>query len=116
MNKTSASLESDVDEFDFAELEPIDSTLVNVPRVKASLVSMECRLSQIVQLKGANGELCNSWLVMGEVVGVHIDQSVIRDGIYDTLLAEPVMRGGGAGDYYTIEEVNKFQLLRPSLG
>lgn len=114
MNKTSAAVGSNVDEFDLSELERIDSTLINVPRVKDSPVSMECRLTDIVQLKEANGKLCDSWLVMGEVVGVHISQSVITNGIYDTLLAEPVMRGGGPGDYFTIEEHNKFQLLRPT--
>jgi flavin reductase (DIM6/NTAB) family NADH-FMN oxidoreductase RutF len=116
MNQTSAAVESAVDEFELAELERIESTLVNVPRVKGSPVSMECRLSQVVQLKGADGQLCDSWLVMGEVVGVHINQAVINDGIYNTLLAKPVMRGGGAGDYFTIEELNKFQLLRPTQG
>ncbi|TDF39706.1 flavin reductase family protein [Alteromonadaceae bacterium M269] len=115
MNQTSASLEADVDEFAFADLETVASTLVKPPRVKMSPVSMECRLSQIVQLKSASGELCDSWLVMGEVVGVHINQSVIEDGVYSTVSAEPIMRGGGAGDYYTINEQNKFQLIRPSV-
>ncbi len=114
MNQTSAPLDAATDEFNFAHLEHVPSKLVKVPRVKQSLVSMECRLSQVVQLQGANGELCDSWLVMGEVVGVHINRSVITDGVYNTVLAKPVMRGGGAGDYYTIEELNKFQLFRPT--
>lgn len=116
MNKTSAAVEPAVDEFDFANLAHAPSRLVAVPRVKHSPVSMECRLSQVVQLKGADGKHCDSWLVMGEVVGVHIDSSTIVEGVYDTLLAQPVMRGGGAGDYFTIEDLNKFELLRPTQG
>lgn len=114
MNKTSAPLAEDDSEFSFAELETAPSTVINVPRVKVSPVSMECKLTDIVQLKDANGGLCNSWFVMGEVVGVHIDKRLIEGGVYQTLKGEPVMRGGGAGDYFTIDKHNRFELFRPS--
>ena len=57
--------------------------------------------------------MVNSWFIMGEVVGVHIDKSLIENGVYSTLKSAPVSSGGGQGDYYTISQENYFELLRP---
>lgn len=113
MNETSKPLPRDESEFEAAGLEWAPSNVIDAPRVKASLVSMECQVTDIVQLKGAAGEAVNSWFIMGEVVGVHIDKSLIEDGVYKTLKGNPVMRGGGPGDYFGISEDNFFELLRP---
>lgn len=51
MNQTSAALAFDEDEFAFADLDTAASHIVDVPRVKSSPVSMECKLTDIVQLK-----------------------------------------------------------------
>lgn len=113
MNETSKPLSRGESEFEAACLEWAPGNVVDTPRVKASLVSMECQVTDIVQLKGAAGEAVNSWFIMGEVVGVHIDKSLIEDGVYNTLKGNPVMRGGGPGDYFGISEDNFFELLRP---
>ena len=113
MNETSKPLSRGESEFEAAGLEWAASNVIDAPRVKASLVSMECQVTDIVQLKGAAGEAVNSWFIMGEVVGVHIDKSLIEDGVYNTLKGNPVMRGGGPGDYFGISEDNFFELLRP---
>lgn len=113
MNTTSAPLPPEQSEFLDAGLETAPSKIIDAPRVKVSPVSFECKVTDIVQLKDANGAQCESWFVMGEVVGVHINSTLIVDGVYKTLLGEPVMRGGGAGDYYTVDENNLFELLRP---
>lgn len=113
MNTTSAPLPPEQSEFLEAGLETAPSKIIDAPRVKVSPVSFECKVTDIVQLKDANGAQCESWFVMGEVVGVHINSTLIVDGVYKTLLGEPVMRGGGAGDYYTVDENNLFELLRP---
>ncbi|MEM7420350.1 MAG: flavin reductase family protein [Pseudomonadota bacterium] len=113
MNQTSKSLPPEESEFSISGLKTVNSKVVSVPRVKESLVSMECKLTDIVQLKDAQGDAVNSWFIMGEVVGVHIDKSLIENGVYKTLKGEPVMRGGGAGDYYTISEADYFEMLRP---
>jgi flavin reductase (DIM6/NTAB) family NADH-FMN oxidoreductase RutF len=113
MNETSKPLPRGESEFEAAGLEWAPGNVVDAPRVKASLVSMECQVTDIVQLKGAAGEAVNSWFIMGEVVGVHIDKSLIEDGVYNTLKGNPVMRGGGPGDYFGISEDNFFELLRP---
>ena len=86
---------------------------MSVPRVAESPVAMECRLSQIIQLTTASGNAVNAWLVMGEVVGVHIDASLLEDGVYQTARARPVVRGGGPGDYFTITPQTQFFMPRP---
>ena len=113
MNTTSKPLVPEESEFDHAGLQTVESEVVSVPRVKASKVSMECKLTDVVQLKTASGEEVNSWFIMGEVVGVHIDKSLIENGVYSTLKSAPVTRGGGRGDYYTISRDNFFEMLRP---
>ena len=87
--------------------------MIAVPHVAESPVSFECKLTQILQLTGKNGQLIDTWVVFGEVVGVHIKKDLLPDGDYDTSSAEPVMRGGGAGDYFSLTAAQKFQLLRP---
>jgi flavin reductase (DIM6/NTAB) family NADH-FMN oxidoreductase RutF len=113
MNTTSKPLAPEESEFDHAGLQTVESEVVSVPRVKASKVSMECKLTDVVQLKTASGEEVNSWFIMGEVVGVHIDKSLIENGVYSTLKSAPVSRGGGRGDYYKISQENFFEMLRP---
>ena len=113
MNQTSAMVSSDTDEFELADLHKCASTIVDAPHVAGCPVVMECKTSQIVQLQTARGGKCETWLVLGEVVGVHIMQALIEDGIYQTSRAEPVMRGGGPSDYFTISDANRFQISRP---
>ena len=72
MNATCAAVPPDVDEFALAGLTPVASRLVQVPRVAEAPVSFECRLTQLVQLQRADGQAVPSWLVLGEVIGVHI--------------------------------------------
>jgi len=113
MNATSAAVAPDVDEFALAGLTPAPSRIVSVPRVAESPVSFECRVSQVVRLRGADGAEVDAWLTLGEVVGVHIDKRLIRDGVYDTAAAAPIMRGGGPADYFAVEATALFKMYRP---
>lgn len=113
MNETSASLPHGEDEFSRAGLTPLASQLVGAPRVAESPVHFECRLSQCIQLTTASGSTLDSWLVLGEVVAIHIDESLLEGGVYQTAKAQPVLRAGGPGAYYTIRESHRFDLLRP---
>lgn len=113
MNQTSAAVSSDTDEFELAGLVKRQSTVIDVPHVADCPAVMECKTTQVIQLQSAQGELCETWLVLGEVVGVHIQKSLIEDGVYQTVRADPVMRGGGPADYFGISEANRFQLFRP---
>jgi flavin reductase (DIM6/NTAB) family NADH-FMN oxidoreductase RutF len=114
MNRTCAAVPPDTDEFALAGLEPAPSHMVGVPHVAESPVSMECRLSQLIQLQRADGEKVPTWLVLGEVVGVRIDRSLLKDGVYDTAAAEPILRGGGPADYFTIGPEQLFRMFRPA--
>jgi flavin reductase (DIM6/NTAB) family NADH-FMN oxidoreductase RutF len=111
MNQTSAAVGSD--EFELANLVKGQSKIIDVPHVAQSPVVMECKTSQVIQLQSASGEDCQTWLVMGEVVGVHISQIALKEGVYDTAAMEPVMRGGGPSEYFSVSELQKFQLFRP---
>ena len=113
MNATSAAVPPEVDEFMLAGLTPQPSRVVSVPRVKESPVSFECRVSQILQLQGADGARIDTWMVLGEVVGVHIQKRLLKDGIYDTAAALPIVRGGGPADYFAITADALFQMRRP---
>ena len=111
MNQSCAAVPPEVDEFVLAGLTPVASREIAVPRVAESPVSFECRVSQILQLQGAAGNKVETWLVLGEVVAVHIAQALLRDGVYDTAAAHPILRGGGAGDYFELGE--RFVMRRP---
>jgi flavin reductase (DIM6/NTAB) family NADH-FMN oxidoreductase RutF len=114
MNLTCAPAPAEIDEFEVAGLTRAPSRLVSVPRVGESPVNFECKMTQIVRLRTAAGEEVETWLVMGEVVAVHIDRSVIVDGIYDILAARPVMRAGGRADYFRISREDHFLMYRPT--
>lgn len=113
MNETSASLPHGEDEFERAGLTALASQLVTAPRVAESPVHFECRLSQCIQLTTASGTALDTWLVLGEVVTIHIDESLLEGGVYQTAKARPVLRAGGPTAYYTIDENQRFDLVRP---
>ncbi|WP_244633652.1 flavin reductase family protein [Erwinia persicina] len=113
MNESSASLAHGEDEFAYAGLTALPGSLVNVSMVAESPVNFECRLSQCIQLQTADGEQIPTWLVLGEVVAIHIDQDLLVEGIYQTAKAEPILRAGGPSAYYGISEALKFDMVRP---
>ncbi|WP_200930641.1 flavin reductase family protein [Pseudorhodoferax sp. Leaf274] len=111
MNASCAAVPPDVNEFELAGLTPVASQRVAPPRVGESPVAFECKLSQLVQLQGADGRAVETWLVLGEVVQVHIARALLKDGIYDTAAGQPILRGGGPADYFGLGE--KFLMRRP---
>ena len=113
MNQSCIAAEPGVSEFDLTGLTPMASTLVVPPRVAESPVTFECRKTQIVQLQGVDGVQVPTWLVLGEVVAVHIDKVLLRDGVYDTAAAGHVLRGGGPADYFAMGPEQLFQMHRP---
>ncbi|MGE7959689.1 flavin reductase family protein, partial [Pseudomonas sp. NPDC089530] len=81
MNQSCASVPAEVDEFELAGLTPVASKVIGVPRVAESPVSFECKVTQIIQLQRADRELVPSWLILGEVVAVHIAKWLLKDGV-----------------------------------
>lgn len=111
MNASCAAVPRDINEFQLAGLTEAPSRKIGAPRVAESPVSFECKLTQILRLQGADGTPVDSWLVLGEVVAVHIARRLLKEGIYDTAAAEPILRAGGPADYFTLGE--KFKMYRP---
>ncbi|KQR07861.1 flavin reductase family protein [Xanthomonas sp. Leaf148] len=113
MNASAAMVPSEVDEFALAGLQMAPSRLIDAPRVAASPVSFECRLSQLVQLHSASGQAVETWLVLGEVVGVHLAHAALDNGVYDPAKVQTILRAGGPADYFEVQPQARFQMRRP---
>ena len=113
MNESCAPLAPQENEFERAKLEQGPSRVINAPRVAASPVSFECKLTQIVQLTNHEGKDVPSWVVFGEVVGVHLAEGTLVDGIYDPARLRTVLRAGGPASYYEITPETRFEMFRP---
>jgi flavin reductase (DIM6/NTAB) family NADH-FMN oxidoreductase RutF len=109
MNESSAHVDPEVDEFALAGLTPAPSVHVKVPRVKEAPASLECRFITRLRLPSTNPKIENN-CVIGQVVGIHIADSIIKDGMVDTAAYHPLARLGYM-DYAAIDET--FEMLRP---
>lgn len=113
MNQSCAPLPYGTDEFTFAGLTKLASTLIDVPRVAESPVHFECKVTEIINLKRQDGSFTPAFMVLGEVVAVHIDKSLLVDGIFDTFGAGIVMRAGGPTAYASVGPESRFDMDRP---
>ncbi|AML53492.1 flavin reductase family protein [Falsihalocynthiibacter arcticus] len=105
MNVTSGSYAKDVDEFSLAELEKAECSVISASRVALAPANLECKLTKIVQLPGEA-----NFAVFGEVVGVHLRDSCLVDGVFDVSTFSPLARLGYK-DYARVETI--FSLKRP---
>jgi flavin reductase (DIM6/NTAB) family NADH-FMN oxidoreductase RutF len=115
MNQSAAPLPHGASEFVRAGLTPAPSRLVTPPRVAESPASLECRVVDIHRLRDVEGRTIDNWLVIGQVVGVHIDPAFLtEDGLFDTFAAQPILRAGYRADYAEIGADAKFEMVRPT--
>jgi flavin reductase (DIM6/NTAB) family NADH-FMN oxidoreductase RutF len=112
MIATSGPYPRGVDEMKEAGLEAAPSVLVRPPRVKAAPCALECRWLQTVPLRDIEGALIDRYVVFGQVVGVHIDERFIRDGLLDTAALRPIARAG-YHDYFVATPETRFSIRRP---
>ncbi|MEL7255919.1 MAG: flavin reductase family protein [Pseudomonadota bacterium] len=105
MNVSSGPWPRDVDEFDHAGLERASCETIPCSRVAAAPASLECKLTQIVQLPGEA-----NFTVFGEVMGVHMRDDCVVDGMFDITRYTPLARLGYR-DYTAVREL--FSLNRP---
>ena len=110
MNATSAPLPRGASEFEHAGLTMAASRFIRPPRVAESPCAFECRLLEIKQLNDLDGKLIDRFLILGQVIGVHIDEKYIRGGMVDTAAMAPIARCGYA-DYAVVDRV--FPIVRP---
>ncbi len=115
VNETSAALARGESEMAHAGLTPAPSRLVKPPRVAEAPAALECRHLQTVPLRPLSGAEPRYFLVIGEVVGVYIDDTFIVDGLVDTAAMRPIMRAGYR-EYFVATPETKFAMTRPPGG
>ncbi|MER8485074.1 flavin reductase family protein [Mesorhizobium sp. M1322] len=113
MVRTAVDAPRGVTEFHYADLTMAPSRLVAPPRVAAAPAALECRVTEILRPKALDGTLTGAIVVAGEVVGVHIDDAFLKDGIFDIASAGNVGRLGYM-DYASVSEI--FSMRRPRWG
>lgn len=109
MNLTSADAPRGWDEFKIAGLTPAPSRLVKAPRVKESPAHLECRYRQTLEIPSSIPGNPNK-VVFGDVVGIHIDDDMIKDGMVDQGALRAIARLGYM-DYTVVETI--FTMQRP---
>lgn len=110
MNHSSIAVPYGVNEFELAGLTAVPGRLVDAPYVGEAFAALECRVTDVLEPKGLDGEPSENIMVIGQVVGIHIDETIIRDGRLDMALARPVARMGYM-DYSEGSDV--FEMMRP---
>jgi flavin reductase (DIM6/NTAB) family NADH-FMN oxidoreductase RutF len=111
MNASAATLPRGESEFAHAGLDTAPSRLVKPPRVAASPVAFECKVTEMVKLKDLDGRDSGRRLVLGRVVGIHLDERFVKDGRVDSAAMRPIARGG-YDEYSVVERV--FTMPRPA--
>jgi flavin reductase (DIM6/NTAB) family NADH-FMN oxidoreductase RutF len=115
MNLTSAPLPRGESELDKAGLTAAPSRLVKPPRVAEAPAALECRWLQTVPLVPLGGGEPRYFMVIGQVVGIHIDDRFLVDGLLDTAAMRPIARAGYR-DYFVSTPETKFSITRPKGG
>ena len=112
MNKSSATLPPETDEIALTGLTPIDSMLINVPRIAEAPVNLECKYLKTVEIPGWNeGDVYK--VLFGEVIGIHINDDFITDeGLIDVTKMKPI-GSLGYNDYARVDVDSSFTLVRP---
>ena len=111
MNASSAAVPPEVDEMAMAGIAKAPSVLVAPPRVAEAPAALECKCVSIQRLHGLDGAESSNYMVVGQIVGVHIDPAFLKEGIFDTAAAAPLGRCGYRGDY--AEVTSLFEMVRP---
>lgn len=112
MNQSSAAYPPETDEFAASGLTATPCRNIPVPRVAESPVAIECKLAQVITLTPSSGLPCANRIAIGEVVGIHIDERVLKDGMVDVETLKPLGRMGYRE--YTVPP-RSFEMLRPVL-
>jgi flavin reductase (DIM6/NTAB) family NADH-FMN oxidoreductase RutF len=113
MNLTSAAVGPEVNEMELAGLAAAPCRLVKPPRVADAPAALECKLLLALPLKDLDGQPTPNALILGQVVGIHIDKAFLVDGIFDLALAHPIARCGYLADY--AEVTGLFEMIRPTV-
>ena len=92
-------------------LEMAPSRQVKPPRVALAPAALECKYFKTIDLYSSDGKRNRSSVVIGEVIGIYVDDRVIVDGMVDVTRMRPVARLGYL-DYCVVDEF--FTMPRPT--
>ena len=109
MNQTAIHFPHGTSEMEHAGLEGLPSEYVKPLRVKGAPVHLECKFLRIIELPSASDTARNA-MILGQVVGIHIDEHYVADGRIDVTRYKPVGRLGYM-DYCAVSET--FEMNRP---
>jgi flavin reductase (DIM6/NTAB) family NADH-FMN oxidoreductase RutF len=112
VNTSSVAVPYGTDEFEIAGLSPVTGQLVDAPYVSEAYTALECRVTEIIQPNTLEGGKAESYMVFGQVVGIHIDETVILDGRIDMALLHPIARMGYRD--YSDGGTDVFEMVRPT--
>lgn len=109
MNASSQALDPTTDEAAHAGIAMAPCHLVRPQRVADAPAALECRAYDVIPLPEID-EGAGYSLVLGRVIGVHIDDAMLTDGRFDTRRAQLIARMGYR-DYAIADTL--FTLSRP---
>jgi flavin reductase (DIM6/NTAB) family NADH-FMN oxidoreductase RutF len=105
MSVTSGTFGPEDDEFEIAGLTPVPGKVVDAPMVAESPANLECRVTEVLNV----GE-GNTRIVIGRVVALHIDDSVLDGTRINPRQLRAVGRMSG-NTYITTDQL--FEMVRP---
>jgi flavin reductase (DIM6/NTAB) family NADH-FMN oxidoreductase RutF len=113
MNATAVNAPRGESEFVYAGLTEAPCRLIAAPRVKEAYATLECKVTLVFEPKGLDGNPSEAVVAIGQVVGIHIDETVLTNGMVDVRKARPVSRLGYL-DFAVVTET--FAMRRPRWG
>ncbi|WP_117191113.1 flavin reductase family protein [Rhizobium terrae] len=112
VNASSEAVAYGVSEFDIAGLTAKMAELVDAPYVAEAHSVLECRVTEVINPRGLDGQPSQSFMVFGQVVGIHISEAILRNGRIDMALARPIARMGYRD--YADGGADVFEMVRPA--
>lgn len=110
MNHSSINAPRGVSEFELTGLHEAPCQRISAPRVAEAYAALECKVTQVLVPRTLSGEDANTTVVIGQVVGIHICEEILTNGMVDMAKARPVSRLGYL-DFAVTSEV--FSMKRP---
>lgn len=112
MNLSSQDFPPEIDEFDVCGAQRMACQAIKPPAVAGSPAILECRAVEVKRLADLDQHAIDVWMVIGQILGVHVDRACLTDGQFRTELANPILRAGYADEYWEIGNSGKFLMER----
>ena len=110
MNLSSIDAHRDIDEFYFSKIKKRKSKKVQPFSVADSPVNLECKFLQKVDLKSSIKNKYHNKIIIGEVIGIYINNQFVKKNRIDSTAMQLVGRLGYS-EYTTVR--TKFKMKRP---